>query len=100
MGRHSTVASYLELILLAICGRIGVPGGNLIPGHIMPMGAHSDERDPKTWRTAATDFPAIMGTFPPNVMPEEILARSAGSAAGGLCERLKSVEVLCRHHGL
>jgi len=74
MGRHSTVASYLEFILLAICGRIGAPGGNLIPGHIMPIGAHSEERDPKTWRTAATDFPAIMGYFPPNVMPEEILA--------------------------
>jgi anaerobic selenocysteine-containing dehydrogenase len=74
MGRHSTVSSYLELILLAICGRIGEPGGNFIPGSIMPMGAHSDERDPKTWRTTVTDFPAIMGTFPPNVMPEEILA--------------------------
>jgi hypothetical protein len=40
----------------------------------MPMGAHSDERDAKTWRTLATNFPAIMGTFPPNVMPEEILS--------------------------
>ncbi len=74
MGRHSTVTSYLEVILLAICGRIGVPGGNLIPGHLMPLGAHSDERDPKTWRTVATGFPAIMGTYPPNVMPEEIVA--------------------------
>jgi anaerobic selenocysteine-containing dehydrogenase len=74
MGRHSTASSYLELILLAICGRIGSPGGNFIPGHLMPMGAHSDERDPRTWRTAATGFPAIMGCFPPNVMPEEILS--------------------------
>jgi anaerobic selenocysteine-containing dehydrogenase len=74
MGRHSTVSSYLELILLAICGRIGVEGGNFIPGSIMPMGGHSDERNPKTWRTTATNFPAIMGTFPPNVMPEEILS--------------------------
>ena len=74
MGRHSTVSSYLELILLAICGRIGASGGNFIPGHIMPIGSHSDERDPNAWRTVATDFPAIMGYFPPNVMPEEILA--------------------------
>lgn len=74
MNRHSTVTSYLELILMAVCGRIGVPGGNVIPGTIMAMGSHSDERDPKTWRTVTTDIPAIMGYFPPNVMPEEILA--------------------------
>lgn len=74
MGRHSTVTSYLEVILLAVCGRIGVRGGNLIPGHLMPMGSHSDERESRTWRTVETDFPAIMGTFPPNVMPEEIMA--------------------------
>lgn len=74
MNRHSTLTSYLLVVLLATCGRIGVRGGNVIPGHIMPMGSHSDERDPKTWRTATTDFPAIMGTFPPNVMPEEIMA--------------------------
>jgi anaerobic selenocysteine-containing dehydrogenase len=76
MGRHSTLTSYLEFILLAICGRIGAIGGNLIPGCIMPIGAHSDERDAKTWRTVATDFPAIMGYFPPNVMPEEIMTDS------------------------
>ena len=74
MSRHSTVTSYLETILLAVCGRIGVPGGNVFPGTVMPLGSHSDERDPKTWRTRATNFPAIMGYFPPNVLPEEILA--------------------------
>jgi anaerobic selenocysteine-containing dehydrogenase len=72
MGRHSTATSYLEMVLLAICGRICVPGGNIIPGHLMPICSHSDERDPDTWRTAATQFPAIAGVFPPNVMPEEI----------------------------
>jgi anaerobic selenocysteine-containing dehydrogenase len=76
MNRHSTVTSYLELILLAICGRIGVPGGNVFPGHFMPLGAHSDERDERTWRTVTTGYPAIMGTYPPNVMPEEILSNS------------------------
>lgn len=75
MGRNSTLSSYFEMILLAICGRIGSEGGNFIPGHLMPIGAHSDEREPKTWRTVTTNFPAIMGTFPPNVMPEEILSK-------------------------
>jgi anaerobic selenocysteine-containing dehydrogenase len=73
MNRHSTVTSYLHLVLLAVCGRLCVSGGNVIPGQLMPIGAHADERDPKTWRTVTTDFPALMGVFPPNVMPEEIL---------------------------
>jgi len=74
MGRHSGLNSYLIVILQSICGRLCVPGGNIIPGHMMPIGSHSDERDPKTWRTVATNsFPAC-GIFPPNVMPEEILS--------------------------
>ncbi len=74
MNRHSTAASYLHLLMAAICGRFCVPGGNPIPGHLMPLGAHTDERDPNTWRTVTTDFPALMGVFPPNVLPEEILS--------------------------
>lgn len=74
MNRHSTAASYLHLAMAAICGRYCVPGGNVIPGSIMPLGAHTDERDPKTWRTVETGFSALMGVFPPNVMPEEILS--------------------------
>ena len=85
MNRQSTATSYLELILLAICGRIGVPGGNVIPGHLMPLGSHSDERDPRTWRTVATNFPAIMGTFPPNVMPEEIMSDHPDRLRAVLC---------------
>jgi len=74
MDRQSTLNSYLEMLLMAVCGRIGTPGGNVFPGHLMPMGPHSDERDPKTWRTVETGIPAIMGYFPPNVVPEEILS--------------------------
>ncbi len=74
MNRHSTATTYLEVILLAICGRICVSGGNVIPGSLIPLGSHSDERDPRTWRTVTTDFPAILGVFPPNVMPEEIMS--------------------------
>lgn len=74
MNRHSTVTSYLQIILMAVCGRLCVPGGNVIPGCMIPLGFHTDERDPRNWRTVATDFPAISGFYPPNVLPEEILS--------------------------
>lgn len=74
MNRHSAASSYLAATLQAICGRTCLPGGFVFPGHLMPTGVHSDERNPKTWRTAATDIFAVSGTFPPNVMPEEILS--------------------------
>jgi anaerobic selenocysteine-containing dehydrogenase len=75
MGRHSTLNSYLLCTLQAVCGRLGVRGGNIIPGMVMPMGFHADERNPKTWRTLATDMPPVAaGSFPPAVMPEEILS--------------------------
>ncbi|MBS3759505.1 MAG: molybdopterin-dependent oxidoreductase [Desulfobacterales bacterium] len=74
MGRHSTLNSYLLMILQLVCGRLLVPGGNIVPGMVMPMGYHADERDEKTWRTVATHMPpAAAGAFPPAVLPEEIL---------------------------
>jgi len=73
MNRHSTVASYLYIVLLAVCGRLGVRGGNVIPGVLMPLGGHSNENDPKTWRTVHCNFPPVLGYYPPNAMPEEIL---------------------------
>ena len=85
MSRHSTATSCLGIILLAICGRIGMPGGNVIPGHLMPIGSHSDERQSRTWRTVATDFPAITGVFPPNVVPEEILSDHPDRLRAILC---------------
>jgi anaerobic selenocysteine-containing dehydrogenase len=85
MNRHSTATSYLHLLLAAVCGRLCVPGGNVIPGHLMPLGAHTDERDPKTWRTVTTGFPALMGVFPPNVLPEEILSDNAERIRAVLC---------------
>ncbi len=72
MGRHSTLNSYLELILLTLTGRIGAKGGNVFLGHLMPMGSHTPEEDPGAWKTVMTNIPLIMGVFPPNVMPEEI----------------------------
>lgn len=74
MNRHSTATTYLAIVLLALCGRIGTSGGNVFPGRLVPLGAHTDDRDPENWRTVATKYPAVMGTYPPNVMPEEILS--------------------------
>jgi len=86
MGRHSTLNSYLICILGAVCGIFGARGGNIIPGMVMPMGFHADERNPKVWRTLATDMPPVAaGSFPPAVMPEEILSDHS--------ERLRAVLV-------
>ncbi len=85
MNRHSTLASYLYMLLAAVCGRLCVSGGGVIPGAVMPLGGHSDERRKRTWRTKETDFPEIMGYFPPNVLPEEVLSKNP--------ERLRAVVV-------
>ncbi|MDJ0814684.1 MAG: molybdopterin-dependent oxidoreductase [Desulfobacterales bacterium] len=75
MGRHSTLNSHLVHILGAVCGIFGVRGGNVIPGMVMPMGYHADERNPDTWRTVTTHLPpAAAGSFPAAAMPEEILS--------------------------
>ncbi len=74
MNRHSTLVTYLYMILAAICGRLGVAGGNVIPASLVPLGTHTDERNPDTWKTVKTEIPALNGAFPPNVMPEEILS--------------------------
>ncbi len=85
MNRHSTATTYLQVILLAICGRICVPGGNVTPGNLLPISSHSDERDSRTWRTVTTDIPAITGVFPPNVMPEEILSDHSERLRAVIC---------------
>jgi len=74
MGRNSVMNSYMMNILGAVCGVFCVSGGNVIPGMVMPLGFHADERNAKTWKTVITRMPpAAAGAFPPAVMPEEIL---------------------------
>ena len=85
MNRHSTLSAYLLMLLAALCGRIGAPGGQVVPGALMPLGSHSDERKAETWRTVASDFFPICGVFPPNVMPEEIESDSPERLRAVLC---------------
>jgi len=81
MNRHSALVSYLLVMLLAICGRIGVPGGNYLLGG----GSRTDSKDPRVWRTLVTDIPAINGMFPPNVLPEEIMNDHPNRLRAVLC---------------
>lgn len=75
MNRHSTLNSFLDVVLLAVSGRALVKGGNVAPGHVLALGRHTDERAPGATRTKATGFPLIMGVAPPNVLPEEIMSQ-------------------------
>ncbi len=72
MNRNSTLSSWLVVILMALAGRLCLPGGNVLPGRVSFLGSHTDERSDKTWRGTESDFPAVMGVFPPNALPEEI----------------------------
>ena len=81
MNRHSALVSYLLVVLLAICGRIGMPGGNYLLGD----GGGAAPRDPKVWRSLATDIPAINGMFPPNVLAEEIMGDHPNRLRALLC---------------
>ncbi len=74
MGRTSTVNSYLEMILINLLGSVGRRGGNVFLGHLVPLGSHTPVEDSENWRTVETGYPAIMGVYPPNVMPEEIMS--------------------------
>jgi len=81
MGRHSTLNSYLEMVLLALSGRIGVKGGSIFPGGLSTRGAHTPEEDPATWRTVATNIPQIMGIFPPNVLRKRSITSTPSVSA-------------------
>lgn len=85
MNRHSTLTCYLIIILSAITGNLCLPGCNVIPGTLMPIVGHSDEREEKTWRTVETGFPALCGLFPPNVMPEEIMSSKPDRLRAVMC---------------
>jgi anaerobic selenocysteine-containing dehydrogenase len=76
MSRQSTLISFLENVLLSVTGRIGVKGGNIFQlglGGGARRRPDSSDKGSQAWRTVVTDFPPIIGLYPPNVMPEEIL---------------------------
>jgi len=71
-GRQSTLSSYLCLILMAVCGTLLVPGGNIPPVRIISLD-YSDEYDPRVWRMPVTGRFPVAGMYPEGALPDEVL---------------------------
>jgi anaerobic selenocysteine-containing dehydrogenase len=69
-GLYMLESVYLERILLAITGNIGVPGGAVFPQTFMDVPIENLE---EKWKTRVAGIEEIRGLFPPNALPEEIL---------------------------
>lgn len=76
MNRNSTLNSFLIYILRIITGRMCVEGGQCIPAMLYAMGSHTDERSPKTVRTARHGMFPVCGVFPPSIFPDEVLGEN------------------------
>ena len=74
-GRHSTLGSYLIVMLEVLCGVALVPGATIIHEAWAERGEtiHEDT-DPKIWRTPVTNRFPVLETFPSCVMPVEMLS--------------------------
>ena len=70
MNRHSTLVSYLEKLLWALCGQFGHPGGQYIPASLQNIaGSGRSSR-----KSPVAGAPIISGLVPCNVIAEEILS--------------------------
>ncbi len=72
-GRHSTLDSYLCIVLTVICGMALVPGGSIVPECVIERGTFCDEHNPKTWRAPVTNRFPVMNVFPVGIIPDEVL---------------------------
>jgi len=73
MNRHSTLVSYLHLLLVLLTGHFGKAGSMYRPATLVPLvGAATGPGNFK--RTPVTGAPIIGGLMPCNSIPEEILA--------------------------
>ena len=79
-GRHSTLNSYLMLILTVVCGVALVPGATIIHEAWAERGKNINEHDPKAWRTRVTNRFPVLEAYPSCVMPVEILSDEIGRA--------------------
>lgn len=69
MGRHSTLSSCLYNLLQAICGRLCVPGGNVIPGKFIPLDPTPTNVTRKAGAWSPPVFPSSWATVRPTCYP-------------------------------
>lgn len=73
-GRHSTLNSYLLVILQAVTGMLCVSGGNIVQDAFKHRGPTTHEEDPAVWRTVKTNRFPVLGTYPAGCLSQEILS--------------------------
>ncbi|MEZ4329163.1 MAG: molybdopterin-dependent oxidoreductase [Polyangiales bacterium] len=69
---NTTLNGYLEKMLFLVTGQFGKRGGNNLHTFLLPVIGHTDERNPKYWRTVHHGMHPISGIYPPNILPDEI----------------------------
>lgn len=72
MNRHSTLVSYLHLLLMLLTGHFGKPGAMYRPAALVPLVAAATGPG-SVKRTPVTNAPIIGGLMPCNSLPDEIL---------------------------
>jgi len=72
MNRHSTLVSYLHLLLVLLTGHFGKPGTLYRPASLVPLVAGATGPT-SVKRTPVTGAPIIGGLMPCNSLPDEIL---------------------------
>lgn len=72
MNRHSTLVSYLHLLLMLLTGHFGKPGTLYRPASLVPLVAAATGPG-SVKRTPVTGAPIIGGLMPCNSLPDEIL---------------------------
>ena len=72
MNRHSTLVSYLHLLLLLLTGHFGKPGTMYRPAALVPIVGQAVGPG-SVKRTPVTGAPIIGGLMPCNSIPDEIL---------------------------
>ncbi|MFO1327890.1 MAG: molybdopterin-dependent oxidoreductase [Rubrivivax sp.] len=72
MNRHSTLVSYLHLLLVLLTGHFGKPGAMYRPSALVPLFGNASGPG-SLRRTPVTGAPIIGGLMPCNSLPDEIL---------------------------